>query len=590
MSVRPLDNILDPLAQTFYVNSISGIYLTKVGIFFQNKPDTGGLPITLQIRPAFSTNNVSTTGAGVPSSDNYLDGSNVTLNPSQVKVSASGTDDFSLAASDGQSVETIFQFDAPIFLSGNKYYAIILKTQAPVGEYKVWTGVLGEFPIGSQTERISKQLNAGVLFRSSMGSSVFSPDQNVDLCFKLYRASFPVGTKKAILKNKKISNRNLKLFENPINTYDYPVLRFDSGSPYLNIISPANGTQDSDIFVISKGVNGPDSASSIAGVTWADIYGSRSVIRRDNLGIKVLMGATATNSVTTTVDSGVSVSNMIEYESLKSLVDIITPSNTDYVMSATLTTAKSLASGGSQKETAYQAVSGIRIPNRKRIYFNKPFLISNPYNEGTGSRPDQSVNLYVALTTKDSNVAPVIDLQRASLNVVHNMVDYADSTGVYGTNLPIGNDSSIDETQPNIINGSARWISRPATVSQSARGLKVQLDAYRPVDTDFDLYYRVLSQGEDISIRNKNWVKANKNEPASNYNTLRRIRRSEITVQNFEFLIGGNYLGRSFDDYNVTFDPFDTYQIKIVMKSKSSAVVPVIKNLRIIALIDEYGD
>jgi len=45
---------VQPIAQTFSINSNDGAYITAIGIYFQSKAEASDLPVELQIRPAFS--------------------------------------------------------------------------------------------------------------------------------------------------------------------------------------------------------------------------------------------------------------------------------------------------------------------------------------------------------------------------------------------------------------------------------------------------------------------------------------------------------------------------------------------------------
>ena len=94
---------IDPLAQSFLINSVVGNYLTKVGVYFSTKDDT--VPVQLQIRPLVN---------GIPSSIDIVPGSVKFLSPSDVSTSADA------------SAETVFEFDEPIFLAPGTRYAVVL--------------------------------------------------------------------------------------------------------------------------------------------------------------------------------------------------------------------------------------------------------------------------------------------------------------------------------------------------------------------------------------------------------------------------------------------------------------------------------
>ena len=120
MSINQNVISLNPIAQTFVVNSSSGAYLTKVGLYFSSKAPSGDLPVQIHIRPAFD---------GAPDSTKIIENSIVYKGSSSITTSADAT------------VETTFSFDEPVFVEGGKQYAIIITSNAIADGYKVWTSV-----------------------------------------------------------------------------------------------------------------------------------------------------------------------------------------------------------------------------------------------------------------------------------------------------------------------------------------------------------------------------------------------------------------------------------------------------------------
>ena len=160
---------VDPLAQTFTVDDETGIFLTSLDVFFESKDNE--LPVTCQIR---------TVDFNVPS-DIVLPFTEVTLDASSVKTSTNA------------SVATNFVFKSPVYLEGNRDYAIVLLTNS--NEYTVWTSRLGEVDVkstfGSSSSQIlvSTQPILGALYKSQNASS-WEPSIFDALTFKLNRAEF----------------------------------------------------------------------------------------------------------------------------------------------------------------------------------------------------------------------------------------------------------------------------------------------------------------------------------------------------------------------------------------------------------------
>jgi len=188
----------DPLAQTFRVDDTSGIFITSVDCFFQTKDDE--LPVTLQIR------SVET---GLPT-NKIVPLSVVPLDPDQVNIS------------DDASIPTTFTFDSPIFLTGEKEYALVLISASE--NYNCWISRMGEVDISTvglpdeQQVIISQQPYLGSLFKSQNGTT-WDPSQFEDLKFTIRKAVFNTAPGVGRFFSPELKEGNdqiIRLPENPI--------------------------------------------------------------------------------------------------------------------------------------------------------------------------------------------------------------------------------------------------------------------------------------------------------------------------------------------------------------------------------------
>ena len=175
------------------------------------------------------------------------------------------------------------------------------------------------------------------------------------------------------------------------------------------------------------------------------------------------------------------------------------------------------------------------------------------------------------MTTTDSRVSPVIDMQRAGLTLVGNLIDKQDSAATNGFNVPI---SWVDERHPFAGTHLAKHVTIPVTLEQDAIGLKIILAANRHPSTDFDVYYKTTDA--ESGLLNSSWV------PAYSDNTMPTDTNPSI-YREYRYTIGG------FGDTNNTggtdLTAFRKFQVKIVFKSTNSAKVPIVRDLRVIAVI-----
>ena len=161
----------DPLAQSFWVSQ--SIYVTKVDLYFATKDQF--LPVTVQLR---------TMKSGVPTTE-IIPFGEVILNPEDINIS-----------DDGTAITTV-TFPSPVFLPGEKSYALVLLSHS--NEYNVWISRMGEVDVQSRDQPESEQITVasqptlGSLFKSQNGET-WNPSQYEDLKFTLYHADFKTRT------------------------------------------------------------------------------------------------------------------------------------------------------------------------------------------------------------------------------------------------------------------------------------------------------------------------------------------------------------------------------------------------------------
>ena len=158
----------------------------------------------------------------------------------------------------------------------------------------------------------------------------------------------------------------------------------------------------------------------------------------------------------------------------------------------------------------------------------------------------------------------MIDLQRCSMTLVDNVIDKQASTPTTGFNVPL---TFVNETNARGGTSAAKHITKPITLESSAVGLKICITAHRPKEADFDVYVRTTQAGGE-DIRNKSYRLIDKEQLIPSDENRKRYRE-------YRYLLGGP---------GGNFPAFTQFQIKIVFTSTNSAKVPILKDLRAIAL------
>ena len=540
----------DPIAQSFQIQNENGGFITSVDIFFATSPNSidavgtndpnDNTPITLELRPLRS---------GVPSQDETIPGSQVTLTPSDVNVKPFTS---TVTMAQIRNNPTTFTFDAPIYLEGNTSYAVVLiaNTQA----YNVYVADLTEFVVNSTSRRITSQPTLGSFF-SSQNTVTWTPNQFRDMMFRVRRANF-ASSGTAVFENFDIDDDRLPV--DPIVT--------TSGDSDVTILAMNSG------FVVNDkvAITGLDSSTRYGGILGTSLLGERTITKVDGEGFQFKADSAATDTIRTGGSNVNSEVNILMDEMVVNMRQTLPYEGTTISTIANLTKGASLASANDVANTAYGTLDAsgeeITIEPFKLIKFNSPRIIANSrieedeFTSGLAGR--KSIKLTSSLATNDTYVSPLIDLSTMSVTTVSNVIDNQDSDAIPDVI------QYISETNSGSGSSMSKHITIPINIIEPAVGLKVLLSANRPSGSNIDLYYRTLPVGSDDDIGTVNFTKVT---PDTSIGT----DDNRDIFREYAYTIGG--LGG-------TLTPFTTFQLKIVFRSTNSSRVPRIKDLRAIAL------
>lgn len=209
-------------------------------------------------------------------------------------------------------------------------------------------------------------------------------------------------------------------------------------------------------------------------------------------------------------------------------------------------------------------------------YFQTPRIICSKINEETYLQDypgKKSLTMEVSLSTTDSKVSPMIDLDRVSLITVSNRINSKISSYVSDARV----NSLVADPSASI------YISKIVKLARNSDSLKVLFDAYRHSTNDIRVLYRLFRVDGDENTQL--W------QLFPGYDNL---------DQNGEVISESNNNGRPdrFVAASTTSDEFNSYefsaknlslfngfQIKILMSGTNSANVPLLKDLRVIATV-----
>ena len=460
---------------------------------------------------------------GAPHTDFWYPESVVTKYPSEINVSESP----SLTDS---TTYTNFKFDLPVYLKPG-LYALVVLTDSP--EFVVWEAEKG----GTTTnnEYVDKQPYMGTLYKSQ-NTMEYVPLLNEDLMFRLNRCKFSTSTANFYLKNEAISNPiyingNLVSSNTSVDKFrliETSIVPSESITSlnYSIVATTSAGTKETSYRSISPG----QTYSYADDDLYAVGYRRKQLKNADDFTIKLEMSTTS--DAVTPIVSEESLflnvwENYIDNAEINSEDFTIIASGSGYSNANTITVTSTLGSG---------ANANVRVDANGNVI--GVYVTSG----GSGYLDDFDISYYTHPTTPATIV----------LNSEY------DSSG--GPCL-------------------ARYITKPIQLADGydAGDLRVFLGANKPGQSEVSVFYKILSGTDSTKFNDRPYQKmvcVNPTTTPSLDGSYREYEYRPSATVNAVTYTGAN---------GVTYSDFKTFAIKIVLTSSDPAIVPSVKDLRIIA-------
>jgi hypothetical protein len=214
----------------------------------------------------------------------------VVLFPGQVAVDATKA-----------TLPTKFTFNQPVYLSPNKNYAIVLRSEST--RYRVWLATLGQNDVTTPTKTYSTQATLGSLFKSQDGT-LWSEDQLSDMKFNLNRCVFTTNLATARVVNAVMHSGAL-----PVNPFTAV-----HGSNKIRVRHPNHGLAPGDVVRFYSAY-------------WADQYAANSAATLGGIPVGQLFGTSLDADIVRDSDYKLTVSanDTITLDSY--VVQVTTPAN-----------------------------------------------------------------------------------------------------------------------------------------------------------------------------------------------------------------------------------------------------------------------
>ena len=510
---------VDPLAQTFIIDTAGGIFASSCEIYIAT--EDASIPINLSIR---SVENGTPTQQVVP-------GSSVNIYPSAITTSSNG------------SVATKFTFDHPIYLAQDQEYAIVLISQSD--DFKVFIAETGGFDLQNPANRVTKQPYNGVFFTSA-NASTWTPEQTKDLKFKLNRCNFTSTTGTVVLNNDRMPIKTL-----PVNPIRYVA---NSGSDCIIRLTHRNHGMASGSKVDILGFTAEN------GIAANKINATHTIANVEQDSYSILI--TGDNATTVAIDGGgsaMTAAGNINYNIFVPQIQTLEVPGTG--LSYSLAGRTNTSQDGSEQAYAASTIGAI-LPNSSNVLTSLHTVMSQR-NEIDRSITENTSLALTATLSGSSTLSPIIDLNRCSATLISNKVNDAGNNSGNGAYNNTGYGRTyVAETAATGGSELNKYITKRIDLKNEASNIDVYINANKPKNAAIDLYYKSLPAGSDLDFDAQPWI----------------LDTPESTMLDDD---GGVYRESHF--VIVPTARFGSFAIKIVLRTTNSSYVPSVKDFRAIA-------
>lgn len=513
-------SLIDPVAQTFFVDSVR----YPKGMFVHSVDLIFKKKDTTTYQP-FSVQ-LRPVVNGYPHSSLIHSSAalgQVSLRPEKINtVSGVGSDVPDLNNSNHY---TRFKFPAPVYLLPGEHALVLFSNS---DDYEVFIAEIGGIRLDGTNRRVDKQLYSGSFFKSQNGST-YTAFQDVDLVFRINACQFNTSQTNLVVKNK-----------SPSENVQYDLMKVSSQDLTF---------KDSSINYFHRTT---DDATQILTTNYTNILvnedkvlESRKVVFNSNTESLILKAElqTTDNTISPMIDTSrlhvIGVKNIINNCGLSNDIFTIVNSGTGYTANAVITVSGTTGSGAS--------VLGIA-------------------NTTTG--------------------------QIERVEVLNSGFGYTDSISavVADPSIPSGNTTAIVSVASEVDSKGgpaiAKYITRKVTLADGfdSNMIRVYLTAYNPKESNIEVYYKVLADEDPTKFDDRPYVRMLNVQQGNE--SLLNDRKSEVESDFLEYLFipsteDTSYIGL---ENSVDYTTFKTFSIKIVMRTSNTAFIPIVRDLRVLAL------
>ena len=267
--------------------------------------------------------------------------------------------------------------------------------------------------------------------------------------------------------------------------------------------------------------------------------------------------------------SNVYASENYRYETMRATIQTLELTDTN--IQAKLGSTSGTSPSGTETSFSKLSTDVKTISLNTNIDLDRSNIVASPINEQNEMSSTKSLSIDINLTSNNTAISPVVDLDRASMVAVGNVINNIDSSGdVFPTT-----DFSAS-TEPDGDNNAAIYITKKVALENPATSIKVTFAANKVATSDIKVLHKVLRSDDSFDFDELGYEFFNTDgSPDSTVNSsLKATDFQEYTYS----------AGIKDDGVGETLGEFSQFAIKIVMQGTNAAAPPRIRDLRIIAL------
>ena len=294
--------------------------------------------------------------------------------------------------------------------------------------------------------------------------------------------------------------------------------------------------------------------------------------RSSNSGINY-QGATES---TTGGGSNVTATGNVYYDTLHTTIPSIELPNTSISTSFKGTTATQplvLSSGRVVSFTKDSSSTTITLNDNNSLL--SPKIVASGINETNEMGGAKSLEVTASLSTTRDNISPVLDVDSMGMIGVQNRINNIDSSSslMYDTAGDFtggdGNQLStfVSSTEARGDKNAAVYCTKKVVLNNPANAIHVFFDGYKAHDSngvasEIEVYYKIVGPDSNMPFNDVGW--------------------KEATIKNTVPADASDFKEHTYEIESL--EDFNTFSVKIVLKSSNTSNVPFIENFRAIAL------